>query len=293
MDNACFMKDGFGKYLQNIGRVPLIGAEEELKLGRIIKEWQDSSEPSATLERQGQHAKKKLMEANLRLVVHIAKKYQRRGLELEDLIQEGALGLNRAVEKFDFTKGYKFSTYAYWWIRQSLTRAIAEKSRTVRMPIHTWEKLTKIKIARGKFNQDNGRNPTYQELSELTDFPTKDIEQLLESFLKTSCTSLDKTIGQEKETELIDLIASDQQTTFDAIAEQNTADFLSELLTELPDKEALVMRMRYGLGDDEKQTLQAIGDVLGVSRERVRQLETKALRKLRCKEEVQLYSGVA
>ena len=287
------MKDGFGKYLQNIGRVPLITAEEELKLGRAIKEWQDSEAPSPGLEQKGQRAKRKLMEANLRLVVHIAKKYQRRGLDLEDLIQEGALGLNRAVEKFDFTKGYKFSTYAYWWIRQSLTRAIAEKSRTVRMPIHTWEKLTKIKIARGKFHQEYGRNPSYQELSDLTDFPPHDIEKLLETFLKTSCTSLDKTIGQEKETELIDLIASDQQTTFDAIAQQNTVEFISELLTELPEKEAMVMRMRYGLGDGEKKTLQAIGDVLGVSRERVRQLETKALRKLRCKEEMQLYTGVA
>jgi RNA polymerase sigma factor (sigma-70 family) len=286
-------KDGIGHYLQSIGKVPLLTADQEIVLGRAVKEWMDAPAPSSKQIAKGHRAKEKLMAANLRLVVHMAKKYRDRGLDFDDLIQEGSIGLNRAVEKFDFTKGYKFSTYAYWWIRQSMTRAISEKSRTVRMPAHAWEKLTKIKVARREFQQQHGRNPDFDELSELIEMPLKELEKLMERFLSTSCTSLDQGIGKEEDSELSELIASDQQGTFDLIAQQNTRDFLGTLVETLPDKEALVIRMRYGLDDGEKKTLQAIGEVLGVSRERARQLQNRALKKLRQNREIQRFQGVA
>lgn len=287
------MSDGTGKYLQNIGRVALLKGDEEIELGRAVKEWQDSPDPSRRLEAKGKRAKEKLMTANLRLVVHVAKKYQNRGLELDELIQEGSLGLNRAVEKFDFTKGYKFSTYAFWWIRQAITRAIAEQSRTVRIPIHAWEKLNKIKKVRHQFFKEHNRYPSIKEVAETMEMPEEKLAELLELFQQSNCTSLDKTIGSEGDTELMDLIASDQQGTFDAIASKEIRDSLEDLISNLSEKEALVLRMRFGLEDGEPQTLQAIGKTLGVSRERIRQLQTKALRKLRASEGVRSLRGVA
>lgn len=287
------MADGTGRYLQNIGRVPLLKADEEIELGRLVKEWQDASEPSQRVQTRGKRAKEKLMTANLRLVVHVAKKYQNRGLELDELIQEGSLGLNRAVEKFDFTKGYKFSTYAFWWIRQAITRAIGEQSRTVRIPIHVWEKLNKVKSARHQFLKLHNRYPSIQEIAESIEMPEDKLSDLLELYQKTSCTSLDKLIGAEGDTELIDLIASDHQGTFEAIAGKNTREVLDDLICTLTEREALVMRMRFGLDDGDPKTLQAIGDALGISRERIRQLETKALRKLQKSEDIRSFRGVA
>ena len=287
------MSDGIGKYLQNIGRVALLKGDEEIELGRAVKEWQDSPEPSKAMEARGKRAKEKLITANLRLVVHVAKKYQNRGLELDELIQEGSLGLNRAVEKLDFTKGYKFSTYAFWWIRQAITRGIAEQARTVRIPIHAWEKLSKVKGARQVFFREHGRHPSIQEIADMVDMSEDKLSELLEIYQKTSCTSLDKTVGKDADTELIALIASDQQGTFDAIAANDMRDVLEDLISGLKEKEALVLRMRFGLEDGESKTLQAIGDTLGVSRERIRQLESKALRKLRASKSVRSFRGVA
>ena len=287
------MSDGTGKYLQNIGRVALLKGDEEIELGRAVKEWQDSPEPSKAMESRGKRAKEKLITANLRLVVHVAKKYQNRGLELDELIQEGSLGLNRAVEKFDFTKGYKFSTYAFWWIRQAITRGIAEQARTVRIPIHAWEKLSKVKGARQVFFREHGRHPSIKEIADMVDMSEDKLSELLEIYQKTSCTSLDKTVGKDADTELIALISSDQQGTFDAIAANDMRDVLEDLISGLKEKEALVLRMRFGLEDGESKTLQAIGDTLGVSRERIRQLESKALGKLRASKSVRSFRGVA
>lgn len=287
------MFDGTGLYLKNIGRVPILKAEEEIKLGRAIKTWQDTANPSPAISARGKRAKEKMISSNLRLVVHVAKKYQHRGLELDELIQEGSLGLNRAVEKFDFTKGYKFSTYAFWWIRQSISRAISEQSRTVRLPIHVWEKLNKVQKARRNFMEQHGHEPNIVELCETTGIPEEKLLALLESCHQTDCVSLDKTVGQEKNNELIELVASQHQGTFEAIAQQNVAAILSDVLDQLTENEAFVIRRRFGLDDGEKKTLGEIGEVLSITPERVRQIELKALRKLRCKQEVRTFRGVA
>lgn len=289
-----FAKDGVGRYLSEIGRVPLLTAEQEILLGRAVKEWMDCPAPvPAPIEGKGRRAKDKLMAANLRLVVFIAKKYLKRGMELEDLIQEGTMGLERAVEKFDFTKGYKFSTYAYWWIRQALTRAIANDSRLIRMPIHNWEKLNKLKKNRREFMQAYGRSPSMQELADLTEIPLEKLEALTDQFSRSNCLSLDQLIGKSESTELIELIPSEEQTTFDAIAYQNMKDLLDSVIDELTPKEATIIRLRYGLEDGERKTLNECGQAIGVSRERARQLETRALKKLRQHSELLRLKGVA
>ncbi len=274
-------QNAFGKYLQDIRRVSLLTAEEEIMLSRIVGDWKRKTNVSADLEMKGRRAKEKLIAANLGLVVHVAKKYLKRGLEMDDLVQEGAIGLDRAVDKFDCTQGCRFSTYAYWWIRQAMTRAIAYQSRLIRIPSYSWEKLCKINTAHREFMQQHGRTPTVIELANLTEIPLNSLEQLMEQFVNTKCASLDQMIGKERDTELATLIASNVQDTFEAIAQEHVRAFLCSLLETLTEREAMILRMRFGLDGEPPQTLQSIGKVLGVSRERIRQVETKALTKLR------------
>ena len=281
-------------YLATIGRIPLLTPAEEIELGNQVqammtftedgsREFKDGelTTPQRRLLRIGRRAKERMMKANLRLVVSVAKKYQGKGLELLDLIQEGSLGLERAVEKFDPTRGYKFSTYAFWWIRQSMTRAIACQSRTIRLPVHLSERLTTIRKVSLDLAHKLGAMPSRVEIAEAMDIPLDELDSLLRQALTTS--SLDAPVnGEEGRSFLGDLIAdSSLDEPLEIVEQRIHHEQLGRWLSHLSEQEQHVLRMRFGLEGNERHTLAEIGRLMEVSRERVRQVELKALRKLR------------
>ena len=286
--------DPISWYLSTIGRIPLLTPAEEIELGNQVQMMMSLTEEDSVekedksftshqkrLIRIGRRAKERMMKANLRLVVSVAKKYQGKGLELLDLIQEGSLGLERAVEKFDPTRGYKFSTYAFWWIRQSMTRAIACQSRTIRLPVHLSERLTSIRKVSLDLAHKLGAMPSRFEIAEAMDIPLEELDSLLRQALTTS--SLDAPVnGEEGRSFLGDLIAdSSLEEPLDKVEQRIHQEQLGRWLSHLSEQEQHVLRLRFGLEGNERHTLAEIGRLLEVSRERVRQVELKALRKLR------------
>jgi RNA polymerase primary sigma factor len=282
--------DPISWYLSTIGRVPLLTPAEEIELGnqvqammRLTEEERDHdySDKEKKTIRVGRRSKERMMKANLRLVVSVAKKYQGKGLELLDLIQEGSLGLERAVEKFDPTRGYKFSTYAFWWIRQSMTRAIACQARTIRLPVHLSERLSAIRKVSLDLAHKLGAMPSRKEIAEAMDMPIDELDSLLRQALTTS--SLDAPVnGEEGRSFLGDLIADNSHAEpLDQVERGMHHEQLGRWLSHLTEQERQVLELRFGLEGEERHTLAEIGRMLDVSRERVRQVELKALRKLR------------
>lgn len=301
-----YTEDSIRVYLQEIGRIRLLRPDEEIELARKIadlllleelaaqfesdngrepdtKEWAGLVEmPVIKFRRRlmlGRRAKEKMVQSNLRLVVSIAKKYMNRGLSFQDLIQEGSLGLIRAAEKFDHEKGYKFSTYATWWIRQAITRAIADQSRTIRLPVHLYETISRIKKTTKVLSQEFGRKPTEEEIAESMEMT---IEKL--RFIAKSAQlpiSLETPIGKEEDSRLGDFIEADIENPEQDVAKNLLREDLEGVLATLSPRERDVLRLRYGLDDGRMKTLEEIGQIFDVTRERIRQIEAKALRKLR------------
>lgn len=261
------IEDPVRMYLKEIGKVPLLSADEEIELAK-------------RMELGDEEAKKKLAEANLRLVVSIAKRYVGRGMLFLDLIQEGNLGLIKAVEKFDYRKGYKFSTYATWWIRQAITRAIADQARTIRIPVHMVETINKLIRVSRQLLQELGREPSPQEIADEMDIPVERVREILK--ISQEPVSLETPIGEEEDSHLGDFIQDDnvpvpaEAAAFTLLKEQ-----LNEVLGTLTEREQKVLKLRFGLEDGRARTLEEVGKVFNVTRERIRQIEAKALRKLR------------
>ena len=256
-------------YLKDIGRIPLLTPEEETELARRLAENPND-----------QAAKNRLSEANLRLVVSIAKKYVGRGMHFLDLIQEGNMGLLKAVDKFDYTKGFKFSTYATWWIRQSITRAIADQARTIRIPVHMVETISRVKKASSQLLHLNGKDPSEEELADYLDMPIEKVREVMR--IAQEPVSLETPIGEEEDSHLGDFIPDNHaQSPTDAASNTMLKEQLNEVLATLTEREAAVLRMRYGLDDEPPKTLEDVGKAFNVTRERIRQIEAKALRKLR------------
>ena len=261
------IEDPVRMYLKEIGKVSLLSADEEIELAK-------------RMEKGDEAAKKRLAEANLRLVVSIAKRYVGRGMLFLDLIQEGNLGLIKAVEKFDYRKGYKFSTYATWWIRQAITRAIADQARTIRIPVHMVETINKLIRVSRQLLQELGREPTPEEIAEEMDMPVDRVREILK--ISQEPVSLETPIGEEEDSHLGDFIQDDNvPVPADAAAFTLLKEQLVEVLSTLTDREQKVLRLRFGLDDGRARTLEEVGKEFNVTRERIRQIEAKALRKLR------------
>ena len=298
--------DSVRSYLRDIGRIPLLEHEEEILLGRKVQRLMELEDQRKELKlddqgladahdvplkqikreiRDGKKAKEAMVTANLRLVVSVAKKYTKRNMELLDIIQEGTIGLVRGVEKFDPGRGYKFSTYAYWWIRQGITRAIAEKSRAIRLPIHVTENLNKLKKAQRELSQINGYMPTVFQLADHLELTVDDIKDLMCKARQP--TSLETKIGKNRDTALIDLLEDETQLPDVLLERACIKEDIRSLIKELPEMQAIVISMRYGIGDEvlEALSMTAIGQILNMSRDRVRTLEHKAIRALNARSE--------
>lgn len=259
--------DPVRQYLREIGKFPLLDAEQEVELAKQF-------------EKSIKRAKDKLTESNLRLVVSIAKKYIGRGLSLLDLIQEGNQGLIRAVEKYDWRRGYKFSTYATWWIRQAITRAIADQARTIRIPVHMVETINKLYRTSQRLMQDLGREPTHDEIGEELGITADRVREIFK--ISQEVTSLNTPVGEDDDSTLGDFIPDDKTASpVDQASKQLLKDHLEEVLSTLSEREAKVLSLRFGLDGGQQRTLEEVGKVFGVTRERIRQIEAKALRKLR------------
>lgn len=282
------------RYLREIGRNPLLSGAEEIKFANQIQammpllEQKNLTPEEEEIVRQGQLAKQEMVKANLRLVVSIAKKYQNRGLSLLDLIQEGSIGVMRATEKFDPSKGYKFSTYSYWWIKQAMTRAIANYSRTIRLPIHITDKLNKIKKVNRQLSVQLGRKPTEAEIANEVNISVERLRYILQALDRAKPKSLNATID-DNQTELGQLLADDSASPADFIFEQELSSNVKKLLETLTPKQRDVIMLRFGLKDGQTKTYEQIGELCGISRESVRQIKNKALRLLKKQNEMLSY----
>ncbi|MEE1219839.1 MAG: RNA polymerase sigma factor RpoD [Ruminococcus sp.] len=267
VEGSVAIDDPVKVYLKEIGRVPLLSTDEEIDLAIRISQGDVK-------------AKQRLSEANLRLVVSIAKRYLGRGMQFLDLIQEGNLGLIKAVEKFDYTKGFKFSTYATWWIRQAITRAIADQARTIRIPVHMVETINKVKKVQSQLLHQNGHEPSADEIAEAIDMPVDKVREIMR--VAQEPVSLETPIGEEEDSHLGDFIPdNDAPAPADAASHTMLREQLSDVLSTLTPREAKVLKLRFGLEDGRSRTLEEVGKEFNVTRERIRQIEAKALRKLR------------
>lgn len=280
--------DSVRSYLQEIGRIPLLNSEEEIELATKVQnmlsllEKENLTPTEKQIVAQGQLAKGKMIQANLRLVVSIAKRYQRRGLSLLDLIQEGSIGLIRAVEKFDPSKGYKFSTYAYWWVRQAITRALAEKSRTIRLPIHMTENLNLLKKTVRELTSHLGRKPTEEEVAKRMEISVEKLQEIRHAVYRTDAKSLNVTLD-DNQTELGEVLPDETSLPIEFVSQRELLTRIDDLLQDLPPRQREIIKLRFGLQTGKRMSYKEIGRQCGISHERARQLLNRAMRTLKQK----------